>query len=96
MPAKDAHWSPEAKAKLSASLKAAFLRPEVRELRRQIQIANWQNPEYRAAGCAPKKEAHKANMGMNTQVECPHCNKVGSKVVMHRWHFDNCKKNAQR
>lgn len=24
--------------------------------------------------------------------ECPHCNKIGNKAAMHRWHFDNCKK----
>ena len=24
-------------------------------------------------------------------LECPHCNKVGSYVAMHRWHFENCK-----
>lgn len=24
-------------------------------------------------------------------VKCPHCGKVGSKSVMPRWHFDNCK-----
>lgn len=22
---------------------------------------------------------------------CPHCGQVGSKIVMPRWHFDNCK-----
>lgn len=24
--------------------------------------------------------------------ECPHCNKIGNKAAIHRWHFDNCKK----
>lgn len=24
-------------------------------------------------------------------VICPHCNKEGNRIVMHRWHFDNCK-----
>lgn len=24
--------------------------------------------------------------------ECPHCNKIGNKAAMSRWHFDNCKK----
>jgi hypothetical protein len=27
------------------------------------------------------------------KIECPHCNKVGGRVVMKRWHFDNCKYN---
>ncbi len=25
------------------------------------------------------------------QVECPHCNKIGQRAVMYRWHFNNCK-----
>jgi hypothetical protein len=25
------------------------------------------------------------------QIECPHCNKIGNKSIMTRWHFDNCK-----
>lgn len=25
------------------------------------------------------------------KVRCPHCNKVGGKTSMQRWHFDNCK-----
>lgn len=28
-------------------------------------------------------------------LECPHCNKVGSYVAMHRWHFDKCKLRAK-
>lgn len=27
----------------------------------------------------------------NIKVKCPHCDKVGSKSPMIRWHFDNCK-----
>jgi len=30
--------------------------------------------------------------GINKDVvECPHCNKVGGKPAMNRWHFNNCK-----
>lgn len=25
------------------------------------------------------------------KVTCPHCNKIGGKNTMGRWHFDNCK-----
>lgn len=28
-------------------------------------------------------------------LECPHCNKNGSYVAMHRWHFDRCKLKAR-
>lgn len=26
-----------------------------------------------------------------TQIQCPHCGKIGGNNNMHRWHFDNCK-----
>lgn len=29
--------------------------------------------------------------GMFGKSICPHCGKEGNNVVMHRWHFDNCK-----
>jgi hypothetical protein len=25
------------------------------------------------------------------QAQCPHCQKTGQMVAMHRWHYDNCK-----
>ena len=28
---------------------------------------------------------------INIEVTCPHCGKVGTKLPMSRWHFDNCK-----
>jgi hypothetical protein len=45
-------------------------------------------------------ENHKKNIGkaskklaskIHYKVECPHCGKVGEKIAMHRWHFDNCR-----
>lgn len=39
-------------------------------------------------GIAPKTSKIK--------VKCPHCEKEGQKTVMHRWHFDNCKRNANK
>jgi hypothetical protein len=29
------------------------------------------------------------------KLDCPHCNKVGSYVAMHRWHFNNCKHKGE-
>lgn len=29
------------------------------------------------------------------KVVCPHCNTIGSKMVMTRWHFNNCKKKEK-
>ena len=34
---------------------------------------------------------HLAQASRLEKVECPHCNKVGAKFNMKRWHFDNCK-----
>ena len=28
------------------------------------------------------------------KVSCPHCDKIGSEVIMKRWHFDRCKHQA--
>lgn len=37
----------------------------------------------------------KANLGKKRQkVKCPHCDKLGAKNVMFRWHFNNCKSIA--
>lgn len=80
------------KANLSASLKLTFNTPEYKKQRSENQRAIWANPIHRMKLCAPKTEEHKAKMAMNATVECPHCGKEGSKVVMQRWHFDNCKK----
>lgn len=29
------------------------------------------------------------------EVTCPHCGKVGAKMIMARWHFDNCKSKSK-
>ena len=34
---------------------------------------------------------HLAQASRLEKVECPHCNKVGAKFNMKRWHFDKCK-----
>jgi hypothetical protein len=28
---------------------------------------------------------------LNKKEKCPHCDKIGSLMIMKRWHFDNCK-----
>ena len=27
-------------------------------------------------------------------ITCPYCNKIGKGMIMHRWHYDNCKLKA--
>ena len=43
----------------------------------------------------PKTEEHKLKMPYQTlnktNIQCPHCYKVGQYVNMKRWHFDKCK-----
>ena len=38
--------------------------------------------------------ANKPDHPNKVQVTCPHCGKVGAKMVMARWHFDRCKFNT--
>lgn len=39
-----------------------------------------------------KEAMRNYNLNRNLpKLECPHCNKIGSYVAMHRWHFNNCK-----
>ncbi len=41
-----------------------------------------------------KKQLHSKKRA-NTIVCCPHCDKEGKKIIMYRWHFDNCKENLK-
>jgi len=38
---------------------------------------------------AAMSKAHKGKP--KQKVTCPHCDKIGGKNTMGRWHFDNCK-----
>lgn len=38
----------------------------------------------------PKKI--KTYRGIDPTIECPYCGKTGGERIMHRWHFENCKK----
>ena len=55
------------------------------------------SPENRAKGpriagrIGGKIVANKPDNPNKVQVTCPHCGKVGAKLIMARWHFDNCK-----
>ena len=47
------------------------------------------SPEMKAKG--PKISGNMSDNPNKLQVTCPHCGKVGTKLIMSRWHFDNCK-----
>jgi hypothetical protein len=39
------------------------------------------------------KERPHSKKRANAVVCCPYCGKEGKKIIMYRWHFDNCKEN---
>jgi len=51
------------------------------------------SPENRAkAGkIGDKISANRPDASCRLEVTCPHCGKTGKKLVMGRWHFNNCK-----
>ena len=52
-----------------------------------------QSPENRAKGgrISGKIWASRPDHPNKVQVTCPHCGKTGQKIIMGRWHFNNCK-----
>jgi len=38
-------------------------------------------------------QEHKDKLSVSSKeiVKCPHCDKIGARIAMKRWHFDNCK-----
>jgi len=58
--------------------------PEVRKKISDKVKDLWTDESYRNRMLAQ-------NARMTTEVECPHCGKVGSRLILHRWHFDRCK-----
>lgn len=52
-----------------------------------------QSEETKAKNAQTTKRQHELGVlpGFGADVTCPHCGKSGSKALMTRWHFDNCK-----
>lgn len=80
----------------------AVLTEETKEKIRQKALGRVQSQETkdkRAARLKGHVQTEKQKQAMRDynssrnlpQLLCPHCNKLGSYVAMHRWHFDNCK-----
>jgi group I intron endonuclease len=75
------------------------LLPHVIEAVRQSRLGKKNTPEHRAkislglTGRVLSQETKdKIRMSnINCKIDCPHCNKVGNKGAMTRWHMDNCK-----
>ncbi len=55
---------------------------------RSIQLGNG----FKKFTKEQQSELASRNTNIYEQIICPHCNKIGNKPNMQRWHFDNCKK----
>lgn len=76
--------TPEYKAKLSAGLKASD--------KNKNRIRKPHSEETKAKMRKPRSEEAKANMKKARPIVlCPHCDKSGDRLLMLKWHFDNCK-----
>lgn len=75
---KQAQANPEFKQRFSAIQKIAQNRPGVNERRSASQRLAFAKPEVISK--------------IHFTITCPHCGKSGDNTIMHRWHFDKCKK----
>jgi hypothetical protein len=93
-------FSEEHKAKLSAANKGKSHSEETKAKLSAAQKGRTFSDEHKAklsaaSKCMTFSEEHKAKISASLKakpkVQCPHCQKIGSVCIMHRWHFDNCK-----
>lgn len=73
--------SEEFKKKISISLKGRVFSVE--------HLKNISNSLKGKLFTQEHKDKIKANS--KKQVQCPHCNLIGARIAMGRWHFNNCK-----
>ncbi len=78
----------EHKAKISKSHIGKHVSDETKNKMSMAHVGK-QTEEQRLSR---SKATRQHNLSRNLpKVTCNHCNKIGSYVAMHRWHFDNCK-----
>lgn len=66
-------------------------------VRRKKKIASEkQKGIKRGSKILSKIEIEKLKITRMCVVECPYCYKSGSKMIMTRWHFNNCKLNPNK
>ena len=92
--------SEEHKAKISKAGKGKTLSEEHRAKLSKAHMGKKISAEHIAKSTAAKRGKHLSTdtknkiadtLKNNDKVNCPHCQKTGSKSPMARWHFDNCK-----
>lgn len=106
---KNKRMTEETKEKLRNANRKQFENEENREKHRKKSKDLWNKPEYRNKVISSQKnkkltEEHKNNIRISNlgkkrkcnTVKCPHCDVVGRKNNMKRYHFDNCKKKKTK
>jgi hypothetical protein len=94
--------SEETKRKISETQRGRIGPPMPESTRSAIILANTgrspsnkgvpMSKETKRKITATMEPIYESKRGIPMQIiECPHCNKSGNKIVMHRWHFDKCK-----
>lgn len=72
---------PERRAKMSESMKKVWQDPVYRANMTESRKKVWEDPKHRA----------KQSENMTEKSPCEHCGKMVNKLLMARWHGDNCK-----
>lgn len=76
------------KSKRSQKLKGIKIGPHSEE--RKLAIRNGMPKNKVAPNKGKPMPRHQLEL-LNEKVQCPHCEKIGTKGPMGRWHFNNCK-----
>lgn len=82
------YFQPRVKG-MPANNKGIPMTPERLEIHRKAMIGHKVSDEAKAKMSAAKKG--KSPKHNSYVAVCPHCGKVGQRVALGRWHFDNCK-----
>lgn len=63
--------------------------------RSRAQVGKRRSVETKTKMAESQKQAWEKRAPLGV-ISCPHCEKSGNSVVMHRWHFDHCKYKASQ
>lgn len=85
-----ASMTEEVRAKISEAKKGIKRGPHSEETKSKLSnlCSGWSHSDEAKKIISQSSKERESNF---VKVSCPHCGKTGQKVVMARWHFDNCK-----